>query len=435
MLQYGATTLDQLAEKQRQKLAESPELLQYFQDTEMAVSRVLFHMERTGIHLDADALRALGEELDAELAKLSQTMTQEVGYEINLNSSSQIGEYLAGKLGVPLSKTKTGKYATNVNEISQFAEQFPFIKSLLIYRELAKLRSTYIDTLIASVAEDGRIHTSYSQVAANTGRLSSSNPNLQNIPVSSEYGLKIKSCFKAAKGKTFLSFDYSQQELRVLAHLTQEPGLISAFQAKQDVHRTTASQLFGVAYDDVTKEQRMISKTINFGVIYGMSAFGMSSQLHIPVEDAQAFITAFYKTYPNIRKYYDQYLKQGAINGYVETILGRQRYVFEKPGQKTIDNSMRRVLINYPVQGSAADLMKKAMINVHAKVVEKNPDVQLLLQVHDDLVFEVTDDPQVIEQMIEQVREIMCNVYPLVVPVEVDVKVGKKWGEMEKVGM
>jgi DNA polymerase I len=204
--------------------------------------------------------------------------------------------------------------------------------------------------------------------------------------------------------------------------------LIKAFQEKKDIHTTTASEIFHVDFDKVTQAQRRIAKTINFGVIYGMSSFGMSTQLHIPVEEAQKFINAFYETYPSIRTYYDHYLNEGKTKGFVETILGRRRST-----PKFIDNSLRRVLINYPIQGSAADLMKKAMITIHKEVIEKNDDCKLLLQIHDDLVFEVKDDKKIIDDVVQKVKKIMCTVYPLSVPIEVDVKIGKKWGEMKKV--
>lgn len=429
---HKVDSINELAKKQLSQFEKAPKLYEYFQTIEMPLIPVLWQMEDAGITFDVDELQKVSKELDAAIAELEESMKKDVGFEINLNSSVQIGNFLAENLQVPLNKTKTGRYATNETEISQHAEKFPFIQKLLEYRELTKLRSTYVTTLADKVAEDGRIHTTYSQVIANTGRLSSNNPNLQNIPAGSGFGQKIKSCFIAPKGKTFLSFDYSQQELRILAHLSNEETLIKAFQENKDIHNVTAAQIFGVEFDKVTHDQRRVAKTINFGVVYGMSAFGMSSQLHIPVEDAQTFITAFYKTYPNIRKYFDQYLDNGKKNGYVETILGRRRSTFDRPGQTTIDNSMRRVLINYPIQGSAADLMKKAMIEIHKEIIEKNDDVKLLLQIHDDLVFEVNDDSKHIENIIAQIKKIMCSVYPLQVPIEVDVKTGKKWGEMEK---
>ncbi len=429
---HKVSNLNELVEKQRALLAAAPRLQEYFQTIELPIIPVLKQMEKNGIILDVAELRSVSAEIDAALATLTETMKQEVGFEINLNSSVQVGTFLAEKLQVPLKKTKTGKYATNEAEISQHAENVPFIQKLLEYRELSKLRSTYIESLASAVAADGRIHTTYSQVVASTGRLSSSNPNLQNIPASTGFGQKIKSCFKAAPGKILVSFDYSQQELRILAHLSKEDALLTAFQEQKDVHTTTAAQIFHVAYTEVTREQRMIAKTINFGVIYGMSSFGLSTQLHIPVEAAQKFISEFYKTYPKIRSYYDTFLKNGVETGFVETILGRRRFVFEHASQKTIDNALRRVLINYPIQGSAADLMKKVMITIHHEVVTKNPECRLLLQIHDDLVFEVPDDAKFLEKFIPEVRAHMCRVYPLDVPIEVDVKYGTNWGEMKK---
>ncbi len=432
---YKVTTLDELADKQLEKFNELPALYSLFTTIEQPLSTVLYTMEKTGISLDTQRLQAVGEEINQAANNLETDLKKDVGYEINLNSSIQVGEFLAEKLLVPLSKTKTGRYATNESEISQYADQYPFIQKLLSFRELSKLRSTYVDSLISKVDDQGRVHTTYGQTSASTGRLSSTNPNLQNIPVSSVFGQKIKGCFVASPGHVLLSFDYSQQELRILAHLTGEEKLIHAFQNKRDIHTTTASQIFHVAYEAVTKEQRMIAKTINFGIVYGMSSYGMSAQLHIPVEEAQHFIDTFNATYPNIQKYYESYLKEGKVNRYVETILGRRRYVFEYPGQKFIDNAMRRVLINYPIQGSAADLMKKAMIQIHKEIIETDKTVKLLLQIHDDLVFEVPNDPKKIQEMSEKIREIMCNIYPLAVPVEVDVKMGKNWGEMKSISV
>ena len=429
---YEVANLDELAQKQQEKLKELPELYKLFLDIEMPLISVLKKMEDVGITLDVDSLKKVGEEIEKAIVLCVDEIKKEVGFEINLNSSVQVGNFLAEKAGVPLKKTKTGRYATNENELSQFAKDFPIIQKLLTYRELSKLRSTYVESLIGKVDDGGRVHTTYNQVAVSTGRLSSTNPNLQNIPVTSEFGLKIKSCFVASKGKTFLSFDYSQQELRILAHLTGEGKLIEAFNEKRDVHTTTASQLFSVEYKDVTHDQRMVAKTVNFGIIYGMSSYGMSSGLTIPVEEAQTFINTFYTTYPAIRTYYDNYIRQGKIDGYVQTLLGRRRYVYEYPGQKFIDNGMRRVLMNYPIQGTAADLMRLAMVQIQKDILDNDPTIKMLLQIHDDLVFEVPDDPSKIEEVIKSVRKIMCTVYPLKVPIEVDVKMGKKWGEMEK---
>jgi len=431
--EYKVTSLEDLAKLQQEKLKENPKLLQLFSDIEMPLVYILSKMERNGILLDTVKLRKVGQEIESAIVKVEEKIKKEVQFDINLNSSVQVGNYLAEKVGVPLSKTKTGRYATNETEISKFANQFSIVADLLSYRELSKLRSTYVESLIDKVDESGRVHTSYNQVAVSTGRLSSSNPNMQNIPVTSDFGQKIKSCFVAEKDHIFLSFDYSQQELRILAHLTGEEKLIEAFQTSRDVHKITAGQIFQVPYEEVTKEQRTVGKTINFGIIYGMSSYGLSVSLSIPVDEAQGFIDTFYATYPKIQTYYENYLKNARVHGFVETMLGRRRYVFEYPQQKAIDNSTRRVLMNYPIQGSAADLMKKAMVDVDLQILLKEKDVKLLLQIHDDLVFEVSNDPKIYEVLIEKIRKVMCEVYPLSVPIEVDVKIGENWGEMEKI--
>lgn len=430
---YKVTTLDELTLKQKEKLDQNPKLKSLLYDVELPLIKVLWNMQKAGILLDTECLKKVGIEIDKEVNQTQEKLKKEMGTDINLNSALQIGNYLSEIAGVPLKKTKTGRFATNEGELAQHAENFPVIKDILKYRELSKLRSTYVDSLITKVDENSRIHTTYHQVAVNTGRLASTNPNLQNIPVTSNFGQQIKSCFIASPGKILVSFDYSQQELRILAHLTQEDTLIKAFNENKDVHKITASKIFGANYDQVAKEQRMVGKTINFGIVYGMSSYGLSMSLNIPVEDAQKFINAFYATYPKIKIFYDNYFKEATKNDYVETILGRRRYVFEYPGQKFIDNNTRRVLLNYPIQGSAADLIKKAMVQIQKEVLNTNPEVRLLLQIHDDLVFEVDNIKKVVDNLIEKVRSIMCNIYPLDVPIEVDVKTGTKWGDLEKV--
>lgn len=429
---YRVSTLQELADKQQVLLSESPELYKLFREIEMPLVSVLWHMEQQGVTLDTDRLTKIGEEIESEIVKLEAEIKKDIPYEINLNSPTQIGIFLAEKEGVPLKKTRTGKYATGESELLQFNEQFPLIQKILEYRGLAKLRSTYVDSMVCKVDSKGKVHTTYHQTAVNTGRLASSNPNLQNIPVTSKFGQKIKSCFQASDGYEFVSFDYSQQELRILAHLSGEEKLITAFKENRDIHKITASQIFNVSYENVSQQQRSVGKTINFGIIYGMSSYGLSKSLNIPVEQAQKFIDAFYTNYPNIKKFYDDYFKKAKINGYVTTLLGRRRNVFENPRKRFIDPMMHRVLLNYPIQGSAADLMKKAMIAVHYEIAQKNEYVRLLLQIHDDLVFEIKEDVPSRTEIILDIREKLCSAYPLLVPIEVDIKTGKRWGEMEK---
>lgn len=433
LLRYKVTTLNELAEIQQKRLEEFPKLNSLFHEIEMLLAKVLWSMEQKGILLDTKQLNKVGLEIDRLLVSVEEAITKETGGGININSSVQLGNFLAEKEGIPLGKTKTGRYATNESELSKFKNQFPIIDNLLKFRELMKLKSTYVESLIQKVDKHSRIHTTYNQVYVNTGRLSSSNPNLQNIPVSSTIGQEIKSCFIASPGHVLVSFDYSQQELRILAHLAQEKALIQAFESNQDVHALTASKLFKTPYSEVSKQQRTVGKTINFGIIYGMSSYGMSAGLQIPPENAELFIQQFYASYPNIKTYYDNYLKNARIHGFVETILGRRRYVFEDPKRKFIDNGMRRVLMNYPIQGSAADLMKKGMVDIQNKILTKYPDVYLLLTIHDDLVFEIPDtDKNKLTNVINEIQTILCSVYPLSVPLEVEIKTGKRWGDLQK---
>jgi DNA polymerase I len=432
MEKYKVATLAELAKKQQEKLAENEKMRHLYETIELPLVYVLYAMENRGILLDKACMKTIGEEIAGAIADLAETIEKVVGYEINLSSPAQVGVFLAEKAGVPLPKTKSGQYATNETELLKHKEQFPVIQQLLQYRELTKLKSTYGETLAEKADAHDRIHTTFSQVGISTGRLASSNPNLQNIPVRSVIGLKIKSCFIASPDHTLLAFDYSQQELRILAHLTGEEKLIEAFQKNQDVHRTTAAQLFDVSYDDVTKDQRMVGKTINFGIIYGMSSYGMSEGLQIPVEEAGKFINNFYKTYPKIKVFYDTYLKQGLINDYVETLLGRRRFVRQYPQQKFIDNASKRVLMNFPIQGTAAELMKMAMIKVYKDVIEQDEDIHLLLQIHDELLFEVKNSSEgKLNKYVVSIQEIMRSIYPLAVPMEVEVKIGTKWGDLK----
>lgn len=432
---YKTDTVEALGKKQQELLADLPKLDFFLKHLEIPLIPILISMENTGIELDCNLLKAVGVDIDHALVSIKDKIVHAVGTEINISSPAQMGAFLAEKEGVPLSKTKTGQYATNEQELLKYKDQFPLIETLLKYRELTKIKSTYIDSLITKVDEKSRIHTTYSTIGVNTGRLSSSNPNLQNIPVASEQGRKIKECFVASKGKILLSFDYSQQELRVLAHLSQEDKLIEAFNKNMDIHSLTAAQLFKVDYGDVTREQRYVAKTINFGIVYGMSSYGMSEGLQIPLVDAEKFIKEFYGTYPKIKSYYDTYLKNAQTHKYAETLMGRRRYVFAYPGQKFMDNATRRVLMNYPIQGSAAELTKMAMIKLQKEFLSKRSDVKLLLQIHDELVFEMDETSEAsLKETVRKIKEIMTDVYPLLVPVEAGVKVGKSWGGLTPLG-
>jgi DNA polymerase-1 len=430
---YGVNTLEELSQKQREEFEKNPKLKYLYESIELPLVKVLYQMEQHGIMIDKDQLHQLGQTLDKEIETISKTIYDHAGITLNLASPKQVGELLVQKFNVPLKKKATGSYTTNEQDLLQFAAGFPIITDILKFREYAKLRSTYIDSLIDKIAADGRVHTTYNQAGATTGRLSSSNPNLQNIPVSSEVGKQIKCCFIADKDFELISFDYSQQELRILAHISQEETLIQTFQKGLDIHRTTASQIFNVAYDEVTKQQRSIAKTINFGIIYGMSSYGMSMTLQITPEEADVFINTFFNNFPKIKQFFDKLLEEGKKHDYIETLLGRRRFVFPPYlPKKFIDNASRRILINFPIQGSAADLMKKAMIEIDKQVLPKFPEVKLLLQIHDELVFEI---PKKLDKktFITAVKDRMMSAYQLAVPMEVEAKIGKNWGEMEKI--
>lgn len=425
MTRRGAESLHELYEKQQTELHKNPKLMFLFEQVEMPLVGVLWRMERAGIRVDRDQLTKLGERLSQEIGDITNEIHQAAGQPFNIASPQQVGKMLVDTFKVPLPKKASGQFSTGEQELTKVADKFPIAKKVLKFRELSKLKSTYIEPLISKVADDGRVHTTYSQALVATGRLSSANPNMQNIPVSGEIGKLVKRGFIADPGNILVSFDYSQQELRILAHLTEEPNLIEAFRKGQDVHRVTASQLFDVDYDKVNKEQRHIAKTTNFGIVYGMGSFGMAQTLNIPQEQASKFIKEFDKTFPKIKSYYETYLKDGIKNGYVETILGRRRYV-----DSTIDNASRRVLINFPIQGSAADLTKKAMVSISRELLQKREDIKMLLQIHDDLVFEVKKGVN-LKQFVAEVKNIMNHVYDLSVPIEVDAKSGTNWGEME----
>lgn len=432
---YKVTTLEELYVKQKKALEEKPTLYALFNDIELPLVPILWKMEQHGIQIDSAGLEKLGVLLNTEIGKVTEDIYSQIDEPINLGSPLQVGKLLVESFKVPLAKTATGKFATGEPELSKHAEQFPIIQKILKYRELSKLKSTYVEGLMKKISKESRIHTTFNQTGAITGRLSSSNPNLQNIPASDGIGKQIKSCFIPSPGHMLVSFDYSQQELRILAHLAQEPKLLQAFLESKDVHKVTASSIFKVDYDNVTHEQRYISKTINFGVLYGMGKFGMSQTLGITPAEAATFIDEFFKYYAEVQSFYAKYLTEAKEKNYAETILGRRRFVFDKANQKReLDNATRRELINFPIQGSAADLMKKAMVDVDREILQKRPEIRLMLQIHDELVFEIPDmNNEDLQSFVAEVSAIMNSTYKLDIPMKVEAKAGKKWGELEKV--
>ncbi len=410
------------------KMAGTP-VADVYRDIELPLVPVLAAMELAGIKVDAAALGELSVELDARITELVAAAHAEAGQEFNLNSPKQLAVILFEERGLPVvKKTKTGPSTAAAVLERLAADGDALCRLILEYRELAKLKGTYVDALPGFIADDGRIHTSFHQAVAATGRLSSNEPNLQNIPIRTADGRRIRACFVPEPGHVFLSCDYSQVELRVLAHFCGQGPLVEAYQQGQDIHRRTASEVFEVAFDDVTPEQRRAAKAINFGIVYGMSAFRLSNELDIPRGEAQAYIDGYFARYPQVRTYMDEAVERAREKGYAETLLGRRRPVQGLDAKNPMDRAAaERIAINTPVQGSAADLIKKAMIAVHARLAAEFPTTRLLLQVHDELVLEVPVGA--VDAVRAAVVEEMQGVARLAVPLVVDSGVGATWDE------
>jgi DNA polymerase-1 len=412
------------------QLAATPSLGALLRDVEMPLVPVLVDLEWTGIRVDVDLLHRLGNELARDLDALASQIAGIAGENLNLNSPRQLATVLFEKHQLPvLRRTKTGPStdAQVLEELAGMGHELP--RLILDYRELQKLKSTYADTLPLEVnARTGRIHTSFVQTGAATGRLSSTDPNLQNIPVRTPRGAAIRRAFVPAEGCTLLVADYSQIELRLMAHLSGDPAFVQAFQQGGDIHRQTAALVFNVPLDQVTSEQRGRAKTINFGVIYGQGAFALGRSLGITQEEAKAFITQYFTRFAGVRAYLDATVQFARREGYVETILGRRRYIPEIKDRNFNTRAYgERNAQNSPLQGSAADLIKLAMIRIHALIAERGLESRMLLQVHDELVFEVPERER--DVMRTLVKEQMESVHPLSVPLVADVGEGPNWLE------
>jgi DNA polymerase-1 len=407
-----------------------PALEQLYREIEIPVSRVLQRMERHGVLIDAQLLARQSNELGHKLLALEAQAHQVAGQPFNLNSPKQLGEILFERLGLPVvKKTASGAPSTDEDVLTQLAEDYPLPRLLLDWRGLAKLKSTYADKLPRMVnVRTGRVHTSYSQAVAVTGRLASSEPNLQNIPIRTPEGRRIREAFIAPPGCRIVSADYSQIELRIMAHLSQDPGLLSAFAQGLDVHRATAAEIFGTTPAEVTSEQRRYAKVINFGLIYGMSAFGLASNLGIERDAARNYIDRYFARYPGVRRYMDETRLRAREQGYVETVFGRRLWLAEinsPSGPRRA--AAERAAINAPMQGTAADLIKKAMIAVQSWLDQERLMSKLVMQVHDELVLEVPQHELELIQM--QLPALMCGVASLAVPLEVQTGVGDNWDQ------
>ncbi len=421
----------QLAQHFRPELSEA-KTMELFENIELPLLRVLAAMETEGINLDKGFLNELATELDTDIKNLEQKVYEAAGQQFNIASPKQLGEILFDKLKLvdKPKKTKTGQYSTAEDVLSYLAKDHEIIQNVLDYRGLAKLKSTYVDALPNEVQQHSdRVHTDYMQTVAATGRLSSNNPNLQNIPIRTERGRQVRKAFiPRDKNYTLLAADYSQIELRIIAALSEEDTMIEAFKNGEDIHASTASRVFNVPIDEVTREQRGNAKTVNFGIIYGVSAFGLSNQTDLSRSEAKELIDTYYKTYPKLRNYMGEQVDFARDNGYVQTVLGRRRYLKDiNAGNQVVRGAAERNAVNAPIQGSAADIIKIAMINIHKKLTEGGYKTKMLLQVHDELVFDAYK-PE-LEEVKELIKTEMENAYQLAVPLDVEVGIGDNWLE------
>jgi DNA polymerase-1 len=413
-------------------LVDTEELKKLFYDLEIPVLRVLADMEFNGVKIDPDALRSMSVELRDESKRVQDEIYRIAGEEFNIASPKQLGIILFERLKLIENpkKTKTGQYATGEEILSRMANEHEIASKILEFRELQKLKSTYVDALPTMISHyDERIHTNYSQTVAATGRLSSLNPNLQNIPIRTPKGREIRKAFvPSAPDHVILSADYSQIELRIMAAFAEDEKMIAAFKEGRDIHATTAATINKVALEDVTTEMRSMAKSANFGIIYGISAFGLSQNLNIPRKEASAFIESYFEEFPNVKHYMDNVINEARENGYVSTILGRRRYLRDINSRNaTMRGFSERNAINAPIQGTAADIIKLAMINIHKWMAEKNVESKMIMQVHDELVFEVPVSE--IELMQQNVEKLMKEAIQLAVPMEVGMGYGNNWLE------
>ncbi|KHS91729.1 DNA polymerase I [Pectobacterium brasiliense] len=412
------------------KLQPHADLCQVFQTIDMPLVPVLSRIERTGVLIDPAILAEHSKELTIRLAELETQAYELAGEEFNLSSTKQLQGILYEKQKLPiLKKTPKGAPSTNEEVLAELALDYPLPKLILEYRGLAKLKSTYTDKLPLMInPATKRVHTSYHQAVTATGRLSSSDPNLQNIPVRNDEGRRIRQAFIAPKGYSIVAADYSQIELRIMAHLSGDKGLLNAFANGLDIHRATASEVFGIALDKVTSEQRRSAKAINFGLIYGMSAFGLSRQLNIPRSESQKYMNLYFERYPGVQDYMERTRQQAAKHGYVSTLDGRRLYLPDIHSRNAMARKgAERAAINAPMQGTAADIIKKAMIAIDDWLQKDTPKVKMIMQVHDELVFEIHDS--VIEESIFKIKALMEGCMQLNVPLQVDIGTGMNWDE------
>ena len=431
--QYAAEDADvtlQLHQTLWPRLSQAPSLVRVFQDIDMPLVPVLSRIERNGCLLDADMLRRQSNELAKKMVALEQQAWDVAGQQFNLSSPKQLGDILYGKLGIPVvKKTPKGQPSTAEAVLEELALDYELPQVIMDYRRVAKLKSTYTDKLPDMISpRSGRLHTSYHQAVAATGRLSSSDPNLQNIPVRTEEGRRIRQAFVAPPGRKLVAADYSQIELRIMAHLSGDAGLLEAFARGLDIHRATAAEVAGKKVEEVSDLERRNAKAINFGLIYGMSAFGLAKQLGIGRQEAQHYVDSYFDKYPGVKRYMERTRAEAAEKGYVETLFGRRLYLPDIHARNAaIRQGAERTAINAPMQGTAADIIKRAMIDVDRWLAHSHLDAMMIMQVHDELVFEVAE--QDVDELVREVSARMCAAATLDVPLVVDPGVGNNWDE------
>lgn len=428
--QYGAyqAYVSFAAQKPMTKALEETGMRELFEEIEMPLAFTLDDMEKEGILVRAQELKDYGEKLQIRIQELEEKIYEQAGETFNINSPKQLGVILFEKMGMPGGKkTKTG-YSTAAEVLDKLAPEYPFVADILEYRQLTKLKSTYADGLAGYIQEDGRIHSSFNQTITATGRISSTEPNLQNIPVRMELGRMIRKVFVPRDGFVFLDADYSQIELRVLAHLSGDEMLIQAYREAQDIHRITASQVFHIPFEEVTPLQRRNAKAVNFGIVYGISSFGLSQDLSITRKEATEYIEKYFATYPKIKSYLDGEVEKAKKDGYVTTMFGRRRPVPELKSSNFMQRSFgERVAMNSPIQGTAADIIKIAMIRVNEALRKANLRSRLILQVHDELLIETAREE--LKEVSRILKEEMLGAAKLAVPLEVDMHTGENWYE------
>ena len=405
-------------------------------EIDLPLTPVLASMEMEGVLLDLPFLKQMSTEMTKRLAEIEKQIFDSVGKTFNVNSTQQLSDVLFKTLGLEPpdkgNKTTSGHYSTAAGVLDLLSGKHPVVDWVLEHRELSKLKSTYLDALPLQVdANTGRVHTSYSQIGAVTGRLSSNNPNLQNIPIRTETGRKVRNGFISDKGNLLLAVDYSQIELRIVAHMAKDEAMLAAFRADEDIHATTAGAIYGVSSEAVTKELRRHAKAINFGLIYGMSAFGLTRSTELTLAEAEAFVKTYFEKFPGVKKYLDGIRRQAAEQGYVETLLGRRRYFPALQSKQNVQmkNREEREAINAPIQGTAADIMKIAMLKIPLALEKYGLNAKMLLQVHDEIVLECPKEE--LEETARVVKETMANAYPLSIPLSTEARYGRNWGEMK----